>query len=458
MTYLEDAELRRELWTGAVAVGGREPHDNTALIKRILQLRAEKAALLGKTHFADLVLERRMAKTGAKALAFIDDLRQRAAESFARETRELEEFKAAQTGRPVGRLAPWEIAYWSEKLRQSRYAFDEEQLRPYFPMDRVIGGLFDLVGRIFGLQVVKQTDPAIEVWHPEVSFYDLRDKAGRHLGSFYTDWHPRESKRGGAWMNYLLTGGPQPDGSRRPHLGLICGNLTPPADGRPALLTHREVETIFHEFGHLLHHLLGEVEIKSLNGVNVAWDFVELPSQIMENWCWEWESLDLFARHHETGAAIPDDMFAKLTAAKNFRSATAMQRQVAQAKMDLLLHIRTAELLAADDLETVVHAAIADCLPATEPAAPTIMRRFNHIFSDPVGYAAGYYSYKWAEVLDADAFTRFKREGIFNAQTGADFVRHILSRGNSADPMELYRGFMGRDPDPQALLVRAGLA
>ncbi|MBW7893991.1 MAG: M3 family metallopeptidase [Opitutaceae bacterium] len=457
MTYLEDAELRRELWTGAVAVGGREPHDNTALIKRILQLRAEKAALLGKTHFADLVLERRMAKTGAKALAFIDDLRQRAAESFARETRELEEFKAAQTGRPVGRLAPWEIAYWSEKLRQSRYAFDEEQLRPYFPMDRVIGGLFDLVGRIFGLQVVKQTDPAIEVWHPEVSFYDLRDKAGRHLGSFYTDWHPRESKRGGAWMNYLLTGGPQPDGSRRPHLGLICGNLTPPADGRPALLTHREVETIFHEFGHLLHHLLGEVEIKSLNGVNVAWDFVELPSQIMENWCWEWESLDLFARHHETGAAIPDDLFAKLTAAKNFRSATAMQRQVAQAKMDLLLHIRTEELLAADDLETVVRAAIADCLPATEPAAPTIMRRFNHIFSDPVGYAAGYYSYKWAEVLDADAFTRFRQEGLFNADTGADFVAKVLSRGNSAKPEELFRAFMGRDCDPEALLRRCGL-
>jgi len=457
MTYLEDAELRRELWTGAVAVGGREPHDNTALIKRILQLRAEKAALLGKTHFADLVLERRMAKTGAKALAFIDDLRQRAAESFARETRELEEFKAAQTGRPVGRLAPWEIAHWSEKLRQSRYAFDEEQLRPYFPMDRVIGGLFDLVGRIFGLQVVKQTDPAIEVWHPEVSFYDLRDKAGRHLGSFYTDWHPRESKRGGAWMNYLLTGGPQPDGSRRPHLGLICGNLTPPADGRPALLTHREVETIFHEFGHLLHHLLGEVEIKSLNGVNVAWDFVELPSQIMENWCWERESLDLFARHHETGAAIPDDLFAKLTAAKNFRSATAMQRQVAQAKMDLLLHIRTEELLAADDLETVVRAAIADCLPATEPAAPTIMRRFNHIFSDPVGYAAGYYSYKWAEVLDADAFTRFRKEGLFNAETGADFVAKVLSRGNSVQPEELFRAFMGRDCDPEALLRRCGL-
>ena len=243
-------------------------------------------------------------------------------------------------------------------------------------------------------------------------------------------------------MNYLITGGPQPDGTRAPHLGLICGNMTPPADGRPALLTHREAETIFHEFGHLLHHLLGEVEIKSLNGVNVAWDFVELPSQIMENWCWERESLDLFARHHETGATIPKDIFQKMTAAKNFRSACMTMRQLSLAKMDLLLHTRTGEF-----------ASLAD----VEPAARALVKRFSHIFSDPVGYAAGYYSYKWAEVLDADAFTRFKNEGIFNAQTGADFVTHILSRGNSADPAELYHAFMGRAPDLNALLRRSGL-
>jgi oligopeptidase A len=436
-----------------VAVGAQAPHDNTGLLRRILALRAEKAALLGRSHFADLVLERRMAKSGARALAFLEDLRVRCAAAFARECRELEE---AAHGAGAGPLAPWELAYRSEKLRRARYDFDAEALRPYFPMDRVIAGLFDLAGRVFSLRITERT--GVETWHPEVKFYEVRDGAGRHVGSFYADWHPRESKRGGAWMNYLVTGGPRPDGTRAPHLGLICGNLTPPAGGKPALLTHHEVETIFHEFGHLLHHLLGEVEIKSLNGVNVAWDFVELPSQIMENWCWERDSLDLFARHFETGATIPADLFGKMIAARNFRSAAATTRQIALAKMDLLLHIRAAEFAGEADLEAKARAAIADCLIPTRPPAPTIVKRFTHLFSDPVGYAAGYYSYKWAEVLEADAFTRFRREGLFNPKVGAEFVARILSRGNGADPAELFRDFMGRDPDLQALLVRSGLA
>lgn len=458
MTYAEDDSLRREVWGGAGTIGSKAPYDNSELIRQILKLRAEKAALLGKANFADTELDRRMAKTGAKALAFVEDLQKRATPAFQTDIRELEEFKAKQTGRPAGHLAPWEISFWSEKLRQAKYAFDEEELRPYFPMDRVISGLFELVNRVFGLVVKPRAPGAVEVWHDEVLFYDLFDTAGVHLGSFYSDWHPRESKRGGAWMNYLRTGGPQPDGTRAPHLGLICGNMTPPSDGKPALLTHREVETIFHEFGHLLHHLLGEVEVKSLNGVNVAWDFVELPSQIMENWCWERESLDLFARHHETGATIPEGLFSKMIAAKNFRSATATMRQVSLGKLDLLFHLNTERYLNAVDLEATMRADIADCLAPTEPPSPTIIRRFGHIFGDPVGYAAGYYSYKWAEVLDADAFTRFKREGIFNRQTGREFVEKILSRGNSADPMTLYRDFMGREPDLQALLRRAGLA
>ncbi len=453
LTYLDDDALRSEMWRSAVAVGAQAPHDNTGLLTRILALRAEKAALLGREHFADLVLERRMAKSGARALAFLEDLRERCAEAFVRESRELE---VAARGNAAGRLAPWELGYQSEKLRRARYDFDAEALRPYFPMDRVIAGLFELARRVFGLKIVERT--GVETWHPEVKYYDVQDAAARHVGSFYADWHPRESKRGGAWMNYLITGGPRPDGTRAPHLGLICGNLTPPAGGKPALLTHHEVETIFHEFGHLLHHLLGEVEIKSLNGVNVAWDFVELPSQIMENWCWERDSLDLFARHYETGAPIPGEIFSKMIAARNFRSATGTTRQIALAKMDLVLHVRAAEFAAEPDVEPKARAAIADCLIPTEPPAPTIVKRFTHLFSDPVGYAAGYYSYKWAEVLEADAFTRFRREGLFNPKVGAEFVAKILSRGNGADPAELFRDFMGRDPDIRALLVRSGLA
>ena len=459
MTYAEDADLRREMWTAAAEVGAVAPHDNTSLVVRILALRAEKAAILGRAHFADLVLSRRMAKSGARALDFLEDLRLLASPAFARECAELEAFKARQTGaESAGALAPWELAFWSEKLRRERYDFDEEILRPFFPMPGVVAGLFKLVERVFGLTVRERTDGAVETWHPDVKFYELHDACGRHLGSFYADWHPRESKRGGAWMGYVSTGGPTADGSREPHLGYICGNLTPPAADRPALLTHREVETVFHEFGHLLHHLLGEVEIKSLNGVNVAWDFVELPSQIMENWCWERESLDLFARHHESGELIPVEIFGKMSAAKKFRAACATMRQVAFAKMDLLLHIRSGEGSDSADLEPAARALIADCLVPTDPPAPTILKRFNHLFSDPVGYAAGYYSYKWAEVLDADAFLRFRREGILSPAVGGEFVRTILSKGNSADPLELFRTFVGRDPDPAALLARSGLA
>ena len=501
MTYEEDESLRRELWQGAVAVGAAAPHDNAELVKEILRLRQEEAGLLGKADFADHVLRRRMAKSGAAAQAFLEDLKGRTLGAFGVETGELEAFKAAQAGGAAGRLKAWEVGYWAEKLRRERYAFDEEKLRPYLPMDRVIDGLFKLAARVFGLTIVEVPAGEVEVWDPAVKFYTIHDGAGRHLWSFYADWYPREAKRGGAWMGYLVTGGPSRRGrdgmtndqcpmtndggtragmtndgvvigmtndggegaeagggefERLPHLGYICGNMTPPQGGKPALLTHREVETVFHEFGHLLRHLLGEVEIKSLNGVNVAWDFVELPSQIMENWCWERESLDLLARHHETGETIPDELFAKMVAAKNFRAATAMARQLQFGVMDLVLHRRTAEFVEGD-LVAKVAEATADLMVPTEPAGRPIVLRFSHLFSDPVGYAAGYYSYKWAEVLEADAFTRFQREGIFNAKTGEDFVRHILSRGNSADPAELFRAFMGRDPEPTALLRRCGL-
>ncbi|MEM0896230.1 MAG: M3 family metallopeptidase, partial [Verrucomicrobiota bacterium] len=277
---VHDDALRKEIWEASSRVGRHGEHDNRGLIAEILQLRQEKANMLGYGDFADYVLQRRMAKSGEKALAFTDDLHQRAKEAFSRECAELEAFKATETGEESP-FEPWQIAYWSEKQRKAKYDFDDEALRPYFAMDKVLDGMFAIAEKVFGVRI---EEGEAETWHEEVLFFDMKDTAaGNLLGSFYADWHPRDAKRSGAWMNYLKTGNRSGDSPATPHLGLICGNMTPPVDGKPALFTHLEVSTIFHEFGHLLHHLLGEVEIRSLNGVNVAWDFVELPSQFMEN-------------------------------------------------------------------------------------------------------------------------------------------------------------------------------
>jgi oligopeptidase A len=345
------------------------------------------------------------------------------------------------------------VAYYAEKQRAARYDFDEEALRPYFPLERAIAGLFELVERLYGIRVTEKT--GVPAWDPAVHYYQVRDESGLLLGGFYADWHPRENKRGGAWMDALITGGPM-DGQFRPHLGLICGNLTPPVGGQPALLTHREVETIFHEFGHLLHHLLSQVGVRTLAGTNVAWDFVELPSQIMENWCWEREPLDLFARHWETGAPIPEDLFGKMKRARTFRAANAQMRQLGFGFIDLWLHTRYSPQADGDVLE-YSRRILREFSPAPLPGDYAMPAAFTHLFASPVGYGAGYYSYKWAEVLDADAFTRFRERGVFSRETGEEFRRYILSRGDSEDPAELYRRFMGRDPDPRALLERLGL-
>ena len=454
MTYLDNPATRRHVYEAYSVRATEGEHDNRPLIARILELRSEKARLLGFADFADLVLEDRMAHTGARALAFLEDLKARTERRFREENRELLAFRRSLEGAGAPELEPWDVAYFAEKQRAALYAFDEEALRPFFPLERVVAGLFDLAGHLYGIRVAEE--PGVPVWDPQVRYYNVHDEDGVLLGGFYTDWHPRDNKRGGAWMDALITGGPAAGGFQ-PHLGLICGNLTPPVGGRPALLTHREVETIFHEFGHLLHHLLSRVEIRTLAGTNVAWDFVELPSQIMENWCWERPALDLFARHCETGEPIPGDLFQKMKQARTFRAANAQMRQLGFGFVDLLLHIRYS---AARDGDPVGYTrrVLEEFSPARLTPEHAMIAAFTHLFGNPVGYGAGYYSYKWAEVLDADAFTRFRDRGIFSRAIGSEFRSHILSRGDSEDPAELYRRFMGREPDPQALLERSGLA
>jgi oligopeptidase A len=454
MTYLDNPAIRRQMYE-AYAVRATEPErDNRPLVGRILELRSEKAALLGFRNFADLVLEDRMAHTGDRALSFLEELKTKTERRFREENRELLEFRRSIEGANAPELEPWDVAYYAEKQRAALYDFDEEALRPYFSADRVVDGLFDLVNRLYGIRVTQE--PGVPVWDEQVRYYNMHDESGVFLGGFYADWFPRENKRGGAWMDSLITGGPDQD-RFQPHLGLICGNLTPPVGETPALLTHREVETIFHEFGHLLHHMLSRVEIRSMAGTNVAWDFVELPSQIMENWCWERPALDLFARNWQTGEPIPEDLFQKMKRARTFRAANAQMRQLGFGFIDLLLHIRYSPERDGD-VVAYTKTLLQEFSPAPLPPQHAMIAAFSHLFGSPVGYGAGYYSYKWAEVLDADAFTRFREEGIFSREVGAAFREHILSMGDSEDPAELYRRFMGREPDPNALLERSGLA
>jgi len=450
LKYARDRELRREIHVAHTTRCRDGEFDNRPLMVEILALRQELATVLGYRGYPDYVLEERMARNGERARAFEEEMATRTRPYWEADAHALQAH-ARELG--LDRLRPWDVAFVAENLRKRRFEIDDEMLRPYFPLAQVEAGLFRIVERVFGVSVREKEIE--EVWHPDVRYYELLHEDGTRLGAFYTDWFPRKEKRQGAWMNDFISGGPRPDGSFDPHLGVICGNFTPPEDDAPALLNHREVETIFHEFGHLLHHCTSRVPVRALGGLNVAWDWVELPSQFMENWTWEREALDLFARHHETGGPLPEELFQRMLAARRFMGGWFQMRQVSFGTVDLALHTELAPEAAGLTPEQVMAFGHERFLPFSldeEFAGHHILTSFTHLFAG--GYAAGYYSYLWSEVLDADAFGRFQKEGIFNRETGQAYMDAILTRGDSRDPEELFREFMGRDPDPEALIRR----
>ncbi len=441
ISYAENDELRKQMWEASSKIATSGKFDNRPIIKEILALRDEKAKLLSFKNYSDYVLSRRMAKNGDNAIDFIERLHQRFVDTFKKEWQDLEDF-AKTLG--CTSIKPWQASYFSEKLRKQKYDFDPEQLRDYLPFDNVINGMFEIAKTLFGLKIEKCSDNA-NAWHESVDLYNIY-RQDKLIGKFYTDFIPRKQKRSGAWMNML-----SPAIDTSVPLGVIAGNLTEPSCDKPALLSHDDATTLFHEFGHLIHFML--MDAKELSLRNVAWDFVELPSQIMENWCLDKQCLDIFAKHWQTGEKIPEDIFAKFKRSQKFAGATACMRQLSFAKIDLLMHTQTQKFVEATDLEELAQASIAEYRHNYNMTVPTILPRFTHLFGG--GYASAYYSYKWAEVLDADAFTRFQKEGLLNAKTGADFVDKILRVGKTVPPEQAFENFMGRPPSIEPLVERS---
>ncbi len=444
LKYAHDRALRRQLHQAYVGRCRDGELDNRPVIARILELRRELAGLLGYGDFSDYRLDDAMARTGTRAFDFVSDLRERTLPYWERDLAMVRE-KAARM--EFGPLKPWDLAYVAEALRRERFRFDDEVTRPWFPLDRVLAGLFEIVERVFGVRV--EEVPATDVWHEDVRSYRLTAEDGTRLGSFHTDWFPRTGKRQGAWMATLTTGGPRPDGDFVPHTGMMAGNFAPPVPGKPALLTHRSVQTIFHEFGHLLHHCTSRVPLPSRSGMQVPWDWVEVPSQIMENWTWEREALSIFSGHHETGEPLPDDLYRRMLAARRFMGGQAQMRQLGFATLDLRLH---REYDGTQELMSYAEEVMRPFAPEESFARSHILTTFSHLFAG--GYASAYYSYMWSEVLEADAFGRFRSDGVLSRETGAAFMDAILAQGDSREPDDMFRAFMGRDPDPEALLRR----
>ena len=456
VTYADDAALRREVYeaytTRASELG---PHggqwDNGAIMEEILALRHEQAQLLGYANYAERSLATKMARSPEEVMGFLAGLAQRVVTHARQELEEVRDF--ARTLRGAGTLEPWDLPYYSEKLREHRYAITQEELRPYFPISRVLDGLFNLLERLFDIRI--REVQGVETWHPDVRFFEIRAGDGDLRGQFYLDPFARPNKRGGAWMDVCVNRLHTATCDQIPCAYLVC-NFTPPVGDQPSLLTHTEVLTLFHECGHGLHHLLTQIDYPAVGGISgVPWDAVELPSQFLENWCWERESLDLISGQVAIGEPIPDGLYQRLRAAKNFQSAIQMARQLEFALFDFRIHLEY-DPARGGRIQEILDQVRDQVAPLKPPAFNRFAHGFSHIFGS--GYAAGYYSYKWAEVLSADAFSLFEEKGILDTATGRAFRQHILEQGGSRPAMDLYVAFRGREPTIDALLRHSGIA
>ncbi|TMH80464.1 MAG: M3 family metallopeptidase [Betaproteobacteria bacterium] len=452
MQYAENRDLREKLYRAHVTRAsefGNPQFDNTSIIVRELRLRKEKARLLGYKSFAEFSLVPKMAESPEAALDFLNDLAARALPHARRDHAELEEFARTELG--IQELQAWDIAFASEKLRAKRYAFSDQEVKRYFPEPKVLEGMFQLVKALYGIRILPD---AAETWHPEVRFFRITDSDGSVIGQFYLDLYSRETKRGGAWMDEAITRQRMPGGLRTPVAHLIC-NFPAPMGNKPALFTHDEVMTLFHEFGHGLHHLLSRVDDLGVSGIRgVEWDAVELPSQFMENFCWEWGVLARMTAHVESGEALPRNLFDKMLAARNFQSGMQTVRQIEFALSDMHLHHDYDPAGAKTPLQLLneIRAKVAVAMP---PEYNRFLNNFSHVFSG--AYAAGYYSYKWAEVLSADAYSLFEENGVLDSDTGARFRDEILAVGGSRPALESFRAFRGREPRIDALLRHNGM-
>lgn len=455
MTYADNPALRQEIYTAfATRASDVNPDtiqwDNTKIMDDLLALRHEKARLLGFNNYAELSLATKMADTPQQVIDFLENLAHKSKEQAQTDFDELQQF--ARQEYQADNLNAWDINYFSEKMRQQQLELSQEEIRNYFPATRVIPGLFTVVNKLYGLTINEISN--FDRWHSDVRFFEIYDQDNVLRGKFYLDLYARPNKRGGAWMDDCVSRKNGPDGLQTPVAYLTC-NFTPPANDDPALLSHNEVITLFHEFGHGLHHMLTKVDHLSVSGINgVQWDAVELPSQFMENWCWQKPALEIISGHYQTGAPLPESLLEKMLAAKNFQSGMFMIRQLEFSLFDFQIHLNFDPTKSSNIYSTL--SAIRDQFSVvTTPAFNRFAHSFSHIFAG--GYAAGYYSYKWAELLSCDAFSRFEDEGIFNPQTGADFLTHILEKGGSIDAMDLFVNFRGREPSIDALLQHNGI-